>query len=63
MNAQNSFGIDFIVRNVKGAKELAVVYARITVNGGEPVEISLKDKIPKGQWNSESENVTGNHYT
>ncbi|MCF6404441.1 site-specific integrase [Chitinophaga filiformis] len=59
MDAQNSFGIDFIVRNVKGAKDLAVVYARITVNGGEPVEISLKDKIPKDQWNSESEKVNG----
>lgn len=59
MNAQNSFGIDFIVRNVKGAKEQVVVYARITVNGGEPVEISLKDKISRDQWNSQSEKVNG----
>ncbi|UPK67933.1 site-specific integrase [Chitinophaga filiformis] len=59
MNAQNTFGIDFIVRNVKGSKDLAVVYARITLNGGEPVEISLKDQIQKDQWNSESETVKG----
>jgi hypothetical protein len=59
MNAQNSFGVDFIVRNVKGAKEQVVVYARITVNGGEPAEISLKDKILKDQWNSQSEKVNG----
>jgi hypothetical protein len=59
MNAQSTFGIDFIVRNVKGSKELAVVYARIVVNGGEPVEISLKDQIQKNLWNKKSETVSG----
>lgn len=63
MNAQNSFGIDFVARKVKGSDDLAVVYARITLNGGEPVEIGLKDKIPKNLWNSEAEMLQGKSAT
>lgn len=50
MKSKNTFGIQFVLRLPKNKKEeMAVVYARITVNGRR-AEISLKSKIDPNNW-------------
>ena len=50
MKSKNTFGIQFVLRLPKNKKdEIAVVYARITVNGRR-AEISLKSKVSINNW-------------
>lgn len=50
MKSKNTFGIQFVLRLPKNKKdEMAVVYARITVNGRR-AEISLKIKVSINNW-------------
>jgi site-specific recombinase XerD len=50
MKSRNTFGIQFVLRLPKNKKdEMAVVYARITVNGRR-AEISLKSKVSINNW-------------
>ena len=50
MKSKNTFGIQFVLRLPKNKKdEMAVVYARITVNGRR-AEISLKSKVSINNW-------------
>ncbi len=50
MKSKNTFGIQFVLRLPKNKKdEMAVVYARITVNGRR-AEISLKNKVSINNW-------------
>jgi integrase/recombinase XerD len=59
MNTRQSFSIDFIIRKCKANKKRADIFARITVDGELPKEISLKEQIEVKEWNSESETVKG----
>lgn len=50
MKKMNTFGIQFVIRLPKQQKkEMATVYARITVNGKRS-EISLKSKVSPNNW-------------
>lgn len=50
MKSKNTFGIQFVLRLPKNKKdEMAVVYARITVNGRR-AEICLKSKVSINNW-------------
>lgn len=40
MRSNHSFSIDFVTRKCKADENKALIYARITVDGEEPVEIS-----------------------
>jgi len=60
MRSNHSFSIDFVTRKCKADKNKAFIYARITVDGEEPVEISTKEKIDPSKWNNKQEIVKGN---
>src|SRR6266542_1667640 len=60
MRSNHTFSIDFVTRKCKGDKKKAFIYARITVDGEEPVEISAKEKIDVTKWDSDKEIVKGN---
>ncbi|MEP7375712.1 MAG: site-specific integrase [Chitinophagaceae bacterium] len=59
MNERQTFSIDFVIRKCKGNKTKAHIYARITVDGATPAEISINEKIIANDWNSEKEEVKG----
>jgi site-specific recombinase XerD len=59
MRTTNTFGIQFILRMNKIKKDLAPLYARVTVEGHR-VEISLKRWISPDNWNNSREIVRGN---
>jgi integrase/recombinase XerD len=59
MKTDQTFAIDFITLSRKGKKTLALLYARVTVNG-ERKEISLKEKIKSNDWDSAREMIRGN---
>jgi len=58
MRSTHSFGVDFILRKCKGDEKYGLIYARITVDG-ERKEISIKEKIECGDWDSRREQVKG----
>lgn len=59
MRAENTFSVDFIIRLCKEDKREAIIYARITVNGGLPKEIPLKHRLKARDWNPDKEEVKG----
>jgi len=59
MRSTHTFSVDFTIRRCKGEKEHAHIYARITVDGELPKEISLKDKIIADDWDNKAEIVRG----
>lgn len=59
MRSTHSFAIDFVTRLCKEDKKKAFIYARITVDGEQPKEISLKEKINAADWNPAKEMVKG----
>lgn len=59
MNTRQTFSIDFIIRRCKANKKRAHIFARITVDGEEPKEISIKEQIDADDWNNKSETVKG----
>lgn len=58
MSTVHTFSIDFIKRNCKEEKDMALLYARVTVDG-QPTEISLKEKISASDWDNNREGVKG----
>lgn len=58
MRSIHSFGVDFIIRKCKGDEKHGLIYARITVDG-ERKEVSIKEKIECGDWDSRRELVKG----
>lgn len=59
MRSRNTFGIQFIIRIPKNNEnELAMVYARVTVNG-KRTEISLKSKVLPKDWDVAKEKAKG----
>lgn len=58
MKSNNTFSVDFIVRKSKYEKQIAYLFARITVNGTSR-EISLKQKMNEGDWDSRKEQIRG----
>lgn len=60
MRSNHSFSLDFVTRKCKADKSKAFIYARITVDGEQPVEISTKEKIDVTRWDSKREIVKGN---
>ena len=59
MRTSQTFSISFIVRKKKNQSDLALLYARITVNG-KFLEISLKRTIPIDKWNQAANRLKGN---
>lgn len=59
MKTTHSFSIDFVIRLCKENKKFAWIYARITVNGELPKEISIKEKIAAADWDNKQEIVKG----
>lgn len=61
MKTQNSFSISFFLKKDKDkvTNGNAPLYARITVNG-EPVDLSLKRKVPIIAWNQKEQKLDGN---
>ncbi|MGW1455703.1 site-specific integrase [Salegentibacter agarivorans] len=59
MRTSQTFSISFIVRKKKNQSDLALLYARITVNG-KFLEISLKRTIPIDKWNQVGNRLKGN---
>lgn len=60
MRSNHSFSVDFVIRKCKADKKKAFIYARITVDGEEPIEISSKEKIDSLKWDNDKEIVRGN---
>lgn len=50
MRSEQTFSIDFLARKCGPKSKEAFIYAKVTVDGGEPAEISLKEKIKHGTW-------------
>ncbi|MBZ9632440.1 hypothetical protein LB465_16785 [Salegentibacter sp. LM13S] len=59
MRTSQTFSISFIIQKKKKQPNLAILYARITVNG-KSLEISLKQTIPFDKWNPAASKLTGN---
>ena len=59
MRTSQTFSISFFIRKKKKQPALALLYARITVNG-KSLEISLKRTIPVDKWNQSASKLTGN---
>ncbi|MFT3947159.1 MAG: site-specific integrase [Agriterribacter sp.] len=58
MCERQTFSIDFIARKLKGEKNKANIFARVTVDG-ETKEISTKNLIKFSSWDSRQEMVKG----
>ncbi|HEY0298623.1 MAG TPA: Arm DNA-binding domain-containing protein [Arachidicoccus sp.] len=58
MEQTHTFGIDFLVRKVKGDPTKVFIYARITIDG-ENSEISTKQMISAVNWDPKAEVVKG----
>ncbi|PVD53005.1 hypothetical protein DC498_06465 [Terrimonas sp.] len=58
MCERQTFSIDFIARKLKGEKDKAIIFARVTVDG-ETKEISTKDQVKFSAWDSRQEMVKG----
>lgn len=50
MKTKHTFSVDFVIRKCKTEKTKALIYARITVDGGLPKELSLKEQINVSDW-------------
>jgi hypothetical protein len=59
MKQRQTFSIDFITRLCKADRKRADIYARITVYGGLPKEISINEQIDAYDWLSDKEMVKG----
>lgn len=59
MHKAQSFSVNFIARKTKTDKTKAHIFARITVDGGLPKEISLKEQINHVDWDNDREMVKG----
>jgi len=58
MRTSQTFSISFFARKKKKQPELALLYARITVNG-QSLEISLKRTVPVTRWNQSAGKMLG----
>lgn len=58
MRTSQTFSISFIIRKKKKQPELALLYARITING-KSLEVSLKRNIPLDKWNQAASKLIG----
>lgn len=58
MRTNQTFSISFFIRKKKKQPELALLYARITVNGIS-LELSLKRTIPVNKWNLAANKMQG----
>ncbi len=58
MRSSQTFSISFIIRKKKKQPEVALLYARITVNS-KSLEISLKRTIPVDKWNQAGSKLIG----
>ncbi len=58
MKTTNTFSVLLFVRLGKKSQTEGLIYARITVNG-TTTELSLKETVSIGQWNSERQEVEG----
>lgn len=58
MVSTNTFSVNFIIRYNKKNRSVALIYARIMVNG-EIKEISLKETIKSADWDTARESVKG----
>ena len=58
MKTVNTFSVILICRPSKNNINDGLIYARISVNG-ERKEISLKEKVPISQWNSDKQQLEG----
>ena len=59
MRTNQTFAISFFIRRKKSQPDLAILYARITVNG-KSLEISLKRTIPINKWDQSAGRMLGN---
>lgn len=59
MRTDQTFGVNFIVRSCKEDKKTAFIYVKISVDGGLPKEISLKEKININDWDWKAKVVKG----
>ncbi|MCJ7756941.1 MAG: Arm DNA-binding domain-containing protein [Gillisia sp.] len=58
MRTSQTFSISFFSRKKKKQQEVALLYARITVNG-QSLEISLKRTVPVIRWNQSAGKMLG----
>ena len=59
MRSTQSFDVSFIRRLCKSDKTKANIFARISVDGGLPKEISLREEIDASAWDEKREMVKG----
>lgn len=59
MRSTQSFEVSFIRRLCKKNKKKANVFARISVDGGLPKEITLREQIDADSWDEKAESVKG----
>ncbi len=59
MKTDATFSVDFVVRKKKAEPKRGLIYARITVDGGLPKEISLKEDVQVSMWDSRAECLKG----
>ncbi|MDT0650601.1 site-specific integrase [Autumnicola edwardsiae] len=59
MRTSQTFSISFFIRKKKKQPELALLYARVTVNS-KSLEISLKRTLPVNRWNQSAGKILGN---
>lgn len=59
MRTSQTFSISFFARKKKKQPDLALLYARITVNS-KSLEISLKRTLPVNKWNQSAGKMLGN---
>ncbi|WP_349254710.1 Arm DNA-binding domain-containing protein [Autumnicola lenta] len=59
MRTSQTFSISFFIRKKKKQPELALLYARVTVNS-KSLEISLKRTLPVNRWNQSAGKIIGN---
>lgn len=58
MRTTQTFSISFFIRKKKKQPELALIYARVTVNKSS-LEISLKRTISENNWSPQISKVQG----
>ncbi len=59
MRSSQTFSISFFARKKKKQPELALLYARVTVNS-KSLEISLKRTVPVNRWSQSAGKMLGN---
>ena len=58
MEQTHTFAVDFIARKSKTDKNIAFIYARITLDR-ESKEFSIREEIKFKDWDTKSETVKG----